>query len=77
VTPRAKDLLIDEGFDPIYGARPLRRAIMKLLEDKLAQTVLSESIEPDSLVLVDVNDNRELSIVVDHSSIPLLEPVTT
>ena len=77
MTPRAKDLLIDEGFDPIYGARPLRRAIMKLLEDKLAQTVLSESIEPDSLVLVDVNDNRELSIVVDHSSIPLLEPVTT
>ena len=50
---------------------------MKLLEDKLAQTVLSESIEPDSLLLVDVNDNRELSIVVDHSSIPLLEPVTT
>ena len=74
---RDRDLLIDEGFDPIYGARPLRRAIMKLLEDKLAQTVLSESIEPDSLVLVDVNDNRELSIVVDHSSIPLLEPVTT
>merc|ERR1712129_374931 len=54
VTPRAKDLLIDEGFDPIYGARPLRRAIMKLLEDKLASTVLSESIEPGSLVLVDV-----------------------
>jgi ATP-dependent Clp protease ATP-binding subunit ClpC len=76
VTPRAKDLLIDEGYDPIYGARPLRRAIMKLLEDKLAQTVLSETIEPDSLVLVDVNDNRELSIVVDHSSTPLLESVT-
>merc|ERR1712194_58112 len=54
VTPRAKDLLIDEGFDPIYGARPLRRAIMKLLEDKLASTVLSENIEPGSLVLVDV-----------------------
>ena len=56
ITPRAKDLLIDEGFDPVYGARPLRRAIMKLLEDKLANTVLSEVIEPDSLVLVDVND---------------------
>jgi ATP-dependent Clp protease ATP-binding subunit ClpC len=77
VTPRAKDLLIDEGFDPIYGARPLRRAIMKLLEDKLANTVLSENIEPDSLVLVDVNDKKELNIVVDRSAIPLLEPVTT
>ena len=79
VTPRAKDLLIDEGFDPIYGARPLRRAIMKLLEDKLASTVLSENIEPGSLVLVDVNEKKELNIVVDHSSIPLreLESVTT
>ena len=75
VSPRAKDLLIDEGFDPIYGARPLRRAIMKLLEDKLANTVLSESIEPDSLVLVDVNDKKELNIVVDHSSVSLPEPV--
>ena len=75
VSPRAKDLLIDEGFDPIYGARPLRRAIMKLLEDKLANTVLSESIEEDSLVLVDVNDKKELNIVVDHSSESLPEPV--
>jgi hypothetical protein len=50
---------------------------MKLLEDKLANTVLSENIEPDSLVLVDVNDKKELNIVVDHSAIPLLEPVTT
>jgi hypothetical protein len=48
---------------------------MKLLEDKLANTVLSESIEPDSLVLVDVNDKKELNIVVDHSSVSLPEPV--
>ena len=51
---------------------------MKLLEDKLASTVLSENIEPNSLVLVDVNEKKELNIVVDHSSIPLreLESVT-
>jgi ATP-dependent Clp protease ATP-binding subunit ClpC len=71
VTPRAKDLLIDEGFDPIYGARPLRRAIMKLLEDKLANTVLSENIDPGSLVLVDVNDQKELSILVDRSTVDM------
>jgi ATP-dependent Clp protease ATP-binding subunit ClpC len=73
ITPRAKDLLIDEGFDPVYGARPLRRAIMKLLEDKLANTVLSEVIEPDSLVLVDVNDQKELTIIVDRSEAPILD----
>ena len=51
----------------------------KLLEDKLASTMLSENIEPGSLVLVDVNEKKELNIVVDHSSIPLreLESVTT
>ncbi len=73
ITPRAKELLINEGFDPVYGARPLRRAIMKLLEDKLANTVLSEVIEPDSLVLVDVNDQKELTIIVDRSSSPALD----
>jgi ATP-dependent Clp protease ATP-binding subunit ClpC len=73
ITPRAKDLLIDEGFDPVYGARPLRRAIMKLLEDKLANTVLSEVIEPDSLVLVDVNEQKELTIIVDRNESTIME----
>jgi len=77
ITPRAKDLLIDEGFDPIYGARPLRRAIMKLLEDKLANTVLSEVIEPDSLVLLDVNDQKELTIIVDRSELPIINTVSS
>jgi ATP-dependent Clp protease ATP-binding subunit ClpC len=76
ITPRAKELLIDEGFDPVYGARPLRRAIMKLLEDKLANRVLSEVIEPDSLVLVDVNDQKELTIIVDRSSSSALDVST-
>jgi hypothetical protein len=46
---------------------------MKLLEDKLANTVLSEVIEPDSLVLVDVNDQKELTIIVDRSEAPILD----
>ena len=42
VTDRFKIRLIDEGYNPTYGARPLRRAVMRLLEDSLAEEVLSE-----------------------------------
>jgi len=37
VTARFKSHLIDEGYNPIYGARPLRRAVMRLLEDTLSE----------------------------------------
>ena len=40
VTARFKAHLIDEGFNPIYGARPLRRAVMRLLEDTLSEEFL-------------------------------------
>ena len=46
-------LLADEGYDPIYGARPLRRAIMHHLEDKLAERCLSETLYPGTKIIVD------------------------
>jgi ATP-dependent Clp protease ATP-binding subunit ClpC len=49
----AKDLLIEHGYDPTYGARPLRRAIQKLLEDPLAEKLLTGSLVPDKAVEVD------------------------
>lgn len=48
----AKDLLIEKGFDPIYGARPLRRAIQKLVEDPMAEKILSGEIKGDTKVKV-------------------------
>jgi len=44
--------LSDEGFDPLYGARPLRRAIMKYLEDDLAEQCLSQTLYPDTKIIV-------------------------
>jgi len=44
--------LTDEGYDPIYGARPLRRAIMKYLEDTLAEQCLSKTLYPNTKILV-------------------------
>jgi ATP-dependent Clp protease ATP-binding subunit ClpC len=49
----AKDLLVDKGWDPAMGARPLRRAIQRYIEDPLADKVLSSSMEPGSTVEVD------------------------
>ena len=52
VTEDAKELLIDESYDPAYGARPLRRAITQFIEDRLATKVLDGALGPDSIVVV-------------------------
>ena len=41
ITPPAKDFLVEEGWDPQYGARPLKRAIQRYLEDALAKKILA------------------------------------
>ena len=66
VTERVKEKLTDEGFNPIYGARPLRRAVMRLLEDNLAGEFLSEELKPGTTIIVDLDDNREINIFVSE-----------
>ncbi|CAH8320481.1 unnamed protein product [Eruca vesicaria subsp. sativa] len=62
VTERFKEIVVDEGFDPSYGGRPLRRAIMRLLEDSMAEKMLSREIKDGDSVIVDVDG--EGSVVV-------------
>jgi ATP-dependent Clp protease ATP-binding subunit ClpC len=57
VTTAFEDKVIEEGFDPSYGARPLRRAIMRLLEDSLAEAILSGQVHDGDNALVDLDDN--------------------
>ncbi len=52
LTDEAKDLLVDKGYDAAMGARPLRRAIQRYIEDPLADYVLGRSLEPGSTILV-------------------------
>jgi len=40
LTPKAKDFFIEKGFDPVFGARPLKRAIQRFLEDPLAEDII-------------------------------------
>ncbi|WP_298919978.1 ATP-dependent Clp protease ATP-binding subunit [uncultured Nostoc sp.] len=62
VTDRFKDRLIQEGYSPSYGARPLRRAIMRLLEDSLAEEILSGRIKDGDTALVDVDENGVVQV---------------
>jgi ATP-dependent Clp protease ATP-binding subunit ClpC len=64
VTDRFKTRLIDEGYNPSYGARPLRRAVMRLLEDSLAEEVLSEKIKAGDTAVVDVGDDNKIKVLL-------------
>lgn len=69
--------LTDEGYDPIYGARPLRRAIMKYLEDTLAEQCLSKTLYPNTKIIVTrkkvegtlLTYTNELEVEVDFSDV--------
>ena len=54
MTQNAKNYIANEGFDPIYGARPLKRALYDIVEDKLADLILEEKIKEGSLVEFDM-----------------------
>jgi ATP-dependent Clp protease ATP-binding subunit ClpC len=62
VTDAFKERLVEEGYNPSYGARPLRRAVMRLLEDSLAEEVLSGRIKDGDNALVDIDENKKVTI---------------
>ena len=64
VTQAAKDWLALTGFDPVYGARPLRRLIQTTIEDQLAQQVLGGEIGDGDVVTFDVDDAKDGLVVV-------------
>ncbi len=72
VTDKFKDLLVTEGYNPSYGARPLRRAIMRLLEDVLAEEMLSGKLKEGQSAIVDVDENGQVKVLPDGSSEPKL-----
>ena len=58
ISEGALDLLSEAGFDPVYGARPLKRAIQQEIENPLAQKILSGDFAPGETIKVDVEDGR-------------------
>lgn len=62
VTQKFKEHLVEVGYDPSYGARPMRRAVMNLLEDALAEAMLSGDLTEGSHGLVDLNEEGNVKI---------------
>jgi ATP-dependent Clp protease ATP-binding subunit ClpC len=59
LTPEAKVFVADKGYDPTLGARPLRRAIQRLIEDALSERLLHKEFRAGEIVVVDVGDDPE------------------
>jgi ATP-dependent Clp protease ATP-binding subunit ClpC len=70
VTDEAKDLLVEKGYDPTMGARPLRRAIQSYIEDPLADFILGRELEPGSTILVARKNAEEVDITVVPPTMP-------
>jgi len=58
ISDAAKDFMVKEGFDPVYGARPLRRAIQRAVEDNLSEEILAGRIKVGDKVLIDVENDK-------------------
>jgi ATP-dependent Clp protease ATP-binding subunit ClpB len=59
LTPAAKEVLVREGYDPAFGARPLRRTIQRMIQDPLAMQILDGKILPGDHVRVDRDGSKE------------------
>jgi ATP-dependent Clp protease ATP-binding subunit ClpC len=69
---KAKEFLTDKGFDPKYGARPLRRALQKYVEDPMAEDILHGEIgEGDTILITHDGDSAELDFEVKKSETPV------
>jgi ATP-dependent Clp protease ATP-binding subunit ClpB len=58
LTQAAKEYIAEAGFDPVYGARPLKRALYSVVEDRLAELILQDRVKEGSSVEFDVKDGE-------------------
>jgi len=58
ISRRAKELLIEKGYDPAYGARPMRRAVERYLEDPMAEEILRGNIKPGDTAEVSADKGK-------------------
>jgi len=74
VTDKAKDFICEKGWDAQFGARPLKRAIQKYVEDPLAEEIIKTKLVEDDLIMVDFNEEKsEIQITVSKQEAPSKE----
>jgi ATP-dependent Clp protease ATP-binding subunit ClpC len=65
LSDKAKDFIVERGYDEKFGARPLKRAIQKYLEDPLAEEIINSSLQEGDTIYLDLEDGKEeLSVVI-------------
>lgn len=65
LTDKAKDFIVDKGYDEKFGARPLKRAIQKYIEDPLAEEIIKANLSENDVILMDLQEGKEeLSLAV-------------
>ena len=67
LSKEAKEFIADKGFDKQYGARPLKRAIQKYIEDLLAEEIVNNRLTEGDQIILDLEDSKE-SLVVQRST---------
>merc|ERR1712025_630023 len=69
ITERFKDRLVEEGFNPSFGARPLRRAIIRLVEDSMAEKILGGDVKEGDSVILDINAEGQVVVLNGDKSL--------
>ena len=69
VTDEAKDWMVNKGYDPLFGARPLRRVIQEHVENRLSDTILEGSLNPGDTAVIDLADDE--IVVSSQSPLPV------
>ena len=65
MTDKAKDFIVDKGYDEKFGARPLKRAIQKFIEDPLAEEIINTNLAEGDTILLDIEaGNEELTLII-------------
>ena len=78
ITERAKDYILEKGWDEQFGARPLKRAIQKYVEDMLAEEIILTKLVPGDIINIDFDPEiKDMKIVVEKPEVlPAVEEGT-
>ncbi|MDD3774186.1 MAG: ATP-dependent Clp protease ATP-binding subunit, partial [Patescibacteria group bacterium] len=69
ITDKVIDFLATKGFDPQYGARPIRRLITRQIEDRISEKIIAGEIAPKTKIVMVLNKNKELILKTDKSAV--------
>lgn len=77
ITERAKDYILEKGWDEQFGARPLKRAIQKYVEDALAEEIIMTKLAAGDIINIDFNpETKDMQITIEKPEIPPVEEAT-